>query len=91
MSPGNPFRKAAPRPKMRAKVSAPKRPSAKSTVPKGPVCPGCKPAPSAGGLGAIRTTSKAKNSLGAAKPRQGVIPGSTPGKPGSSPGASPGY
>jgi hypothetical protein len=42
-------------------------------------------------LGKIRVTTKAKHSLGAAKPRQGAIPGSTPGKAGSSPGANPGW
>lgn len=88
--PGTAFRKAAPRPNIRAKVSAPKRPSATSTVPSGPVCPGCKPAPGAK-MGKASVTSKAKRSLGAAKPRQGVIPGSTPGKPGSSPGDNPGW
>jgi hypothetical protein len=89
--PGNPFQKAAPRPNIRAKVSAPKRPKAVSTVPapKQPMSPP-KSAPPAK-LGKIRVTTKAKRSLGAAKPRQGVIPGSTPGKPGSSPGASPGW
>lgn len=91
MSPGNAFRKAAPRPNIRAKVSKPQRPSAKSGAPGASVCPGCKPAPRTKGLGNVRVTSKAKQSRGAAKPRQGVIPGSTPGKAGSAPGASPGW
>jgi hypothetical protein len=85
--PGNPFKKAAPRSNIRPRVSAPSRPKAASNVPtpKMPMAPP-KPCPPAK-MGSMRVTTKARRSLGAAKPRQGAIPGSTPGKAGSSPGA----
>lgn len=88
---GNPFKKAAPRPNVRAKASKPARPRPQTNVPT-PMMPGMKPGTkTTKPCPPVAVTSKAKRSVPVPAVRQGPIPGSPPGRPGSSSGANPGW